>query len=201
MKKRFAIILVLLCALSASLSAESWYEFGSMKFSISAGPDIPLTYVWFGDDEPYWGPGADNTGFSLGGIGGIDFQVFLSSWFSLGAEIGFEFNMDKNGDTFTSVPILAKFTFLPFQTTRFEIPVSIGIGGNYLSYDDKSKMTLGLSFEVEARYYFWEQWGIGIKTGISFIPEWYTSLPYKGAETKNALFTSIPVMLTATYRH
>lgn len=200
MKKRLGIILLLLAIMIGSVSAESWYQLGSIKFTISAGPTIPLTYTSYETDETDWGPGDGNTNFSVGGVGGIDFQVYLCSWFSLGAELGFQFNLSKNSDVFTSVPMLLKFTFNPIQTSRWEFPLSIGFGGNYISYEEVAKFTIGVTAEFEARYFFFDNWGIGLKSGISIIPEWYTKKHITGMN-RNSLLTSIPIMLTVTYRN
>lgn len=198
MKKRLGLILLILVLLISTVSAESWYQFGSMKFSISAGPTVPLTLTTWG--ETHVGPGEGNTNFSVGGIGSIDYQVYLCSWFSLGAELGFQFNLDNNNDVFSSIPVLAKFTFVPVQTARFELPISFGVGGNYLSFGDYSKFAFGVTADIEARYFFKENWGIGIRTGFHAIFEWYANLSVTNL-SKNGTLTNIPVMLSITYRN
>ena len=189
---------MILVLLISTVSAESWYQFGSMKFSISAGPTVPLTLTTWG--ETHVSPGEGNTNFSVGGIGSIDYQVYLCSWFSLGAELGFQFNLDNNNDVFSSIPVLAKFTFVPVQTARFELPISFGVGGNYLSFGDYSKLAFGVTADIEARYFFKENWGIGIRTGFHAIFEWYANLSVTNL-SKNGTLTNIPVMLSITYRN
>ena len=190
------MLLVLLVALS-SAAADSWYDRGSQIFTISAGPSVPLTYTTAGGTSV--GPGNGNTNFSLGGIGSIAYQIYVNPWRSFGAELGYQFNLANDGDVFTSVPILARMSMNAFQTSHFEIPVSLGFGANYIAYNGYSKLTIGTTVEVEGRWFFMDNWGIGLKTGISLIPEFYSGLSAMG-ESKNALLTQIPVMLTITYR-
>lgn len=56
-------------------------------------------------------------------------------------------------------------------------------------------LCLSFALNVGARYFFTDNWGIGIKTGLEFTPELYFNT------AKLGFHTSIPAHLFVTYRH
>ena len=199
MKSRIGIIALSLALLfSAGLGAVPYYDSGSQMFSINAGAVVPLSLTNFETNKTTWGPGEDGTHMSIGGIGAISYQVFLNSAFALGGEIGYQFNFAMDNEVFSSVPILLKMTFMPVQG-NIDVPISFGVGFNYLSYDSYSKFTFMANMEIGARYFFNDNWGLGIHSGISFIPEPYIN--EKDNVNKSSILTVIPATLSVTYRH
>ena len=194
MKSKCLSVLIMLMVICSSAFAETYYESGSQIFSINAGVEVPLTLTNFGNGNTTVGPGEGDTHLSVGGIGSIDYQVFFNPYLAVGGELGYQFNFALDGNLFTSVPIHLKLTYVPLQG-RFEIPISLGLGANYISYDSMSKICLSASFDVGFRYFFSDEWGLGLKTGISIIPELYTD------SSKNSLITQIPAILSVSYRH
>ena len=197
MKKNSIIIILITTVLLLPLAAENYYDTGSQMFSITAGVDLPFTNSYKSEDGSlktglWWGE--DGTHFNIGGYGSIDYEVFLTPQISIGGEIGYQFNRCTDEKLFTQVPLLFRATWVPLQG-KFEIPVSLGAGFNYMSYNDKSMFSPMLSLTIGARYFFTDNWAIGVKSGINFTAELYTK------SQKNGLYTSIPVMLFATYRN
>ena len=197
MKKNSIIIILITTVLLMPLAAENYYDTGSQMFSITAGVDLPITNSYKSEDGSlktglWWGE--DGTHFNIGGYGSIDYEVFLTPQISIGGEIGYQFNRCTDEKLFTQVPLLFRATWVPLQG-KFEIPVSLGAGFNYMSYNDKSMFSPMLSLTIGARYFFTDNWAIGVKSGINFTAELYTK------SQKNGLHTSIPVMLFATYRN
>ena len=129
----------------------------------------------------------------MGGYGSLDYEVFVSPYLSMGGELGYQFNFASDGKIFSCVPILYRLTYVPVQGD-IEVPVSLGLGFNYMSYNSNSKFTLMAHLNVGARYYFSENWGLGIQTGITYSPEWYTDV------TKNGQISFVPINLTVSYR-
>ena len=197
MKKKSIIIILITTVLLLPLAAENYYDTGSQMFSITAGVDLPFTNSYKGEDGSlktgmWWGE--EGTHFNIGGYGSIDYEVFLTPQISIGGEIGYQFNRCTDEKLFTQVPILFRATWVPLQG-KFEIPISLGAGFNYMSYNDKSMFSPMLSLTIGARYFFTDNWAIGVKSGINFTAELYTK------SQKNGLHTSIPVLLFATYRN
>ncbi len=197
MKKKPVIFVLIILLLPAFLFSESYYDTGSQVFQISAGVDLPLSNSYRNEDGSWnssflWGD--ENTHFNIGGYGSIDYEVFVSRLFSVGGEIGYQFNRCTDQQLFTIVPFLAKASWVPVQG-KFELPLSLGLGFAYLSYNDKSMFSLSSSLCVGVRYFITEHWAIGIKGGISFTPELYFRTE------KNGLHSSVPALLFATYRN
>ncbi len=197
MKKNSMIIILITIVFLLPLAAENYYDTGSQMFSITAGVDLPFTNSYKGEDGSlktglWWGE--DGTHFNIGGYGSIDYEVFLIPQISIGGEIGYQFNRCTDEKLFTQVPLLFRATWVPLQG-KFEIPISLGAGFNYMSYNDKSMFSPILSLTIGARYFFTDNWAIGIKSGINFTAELYTK------SQKNGLHTSLPVLLFATYRN
>ena len=93
------------------------------------------------------------------------------------------------------MPIFVKATAVPVQG-RFEVPISIGAGLLYMSYDGASKLSFGCQFEVGIRYFITEAWGIGLNYGFYFFPEIYAGEP-----EKSSTMSYMPITLTVSYRH
>ena len=64
-----------------------------------------------------------------------------------------------------------------------------------MSYRDGGKFTFMATFEIGLRYYITESWGVGLHTGIQFVPEFYVK------NIDSGMFTYMPITLSAAYRH
>lgn len=181
----------------STLSAGSFYEQGSQFFKISLGVDFPVTNSYYKDNKftTTVGMGEKGTHISLGGIGSLDYEAFVIPQLAIGGAIGYQFNYTEAGSVFTQVPMLFKITYVPIQG-KFELPISLGVGFNYLSYQNASNFTFMANLSIGATYFFTSDWGIGIDTSFSVVPELYSSKP-----NKNGIATFIPLTLSATYRH
>lgn len=191
-KKIISSLLMIL--IGCSLFAASYYDNGSQRFTISAGISEPLSITRFADNETRT---FSDTKLSLGGYGSICYQINVHPQIALGCEIGYMFNFVVDGKLVTNVPMIFKATWLPVQGT-VDIPISLGAGFSYLSLSDGgSYLPFYFSAEIGLQYYFTENWGLGINSGIWVIPEIYYS---SAASSKNALATFIPATLAVTYR-
>ena len=199
MRKRIILPLIMSALFVFSITAEPYYDAGSQMFSISVGTNVPLSLSTFEEDGmktgfgPGFGEGKANQ--TMGGFGSIDYEIFLNPYFSLGAEIGYQFNFTPSKRIATNVPIYLKMTVVPVQTGKLDIPISLGLGFDYLSFNSSSKFTLSSSLTIGLKYFITDEWGIGINSGITFTPELYSE------KTKNSIFTYIPLNAVVTYRH
>ncbi len=197
MNNKHIIIFLLVLLTLFSLGAENYYETGSQVFMINVGADLPLTNSYRSDDGSWktgvW-IGENGTHFKVGGYGSLDYEVFINQKFSMGGEIGYLFNRCSDDKLFTEVPLLFKLSYVPLQG-KFELPISLGVGFNYLSYNSKSMFALSSSLTIGPRFFFTDNWGVGIKSGINATFELYTKT------AKNGIHTSIPCLLYVSYRH
>ena len=196
MMKRILISLMLLLAVaSATAGAATYYDTGSQIFTITAGVSTPLTYTSGSFTAVGPGSGEKATHHTIGGIGALSYQIFINPYLALGGELGYQFDFSRSKDVCANVPITVKLTYVPVQGD-FEIPLSIGFGIDYISYDSYSKISFGATAEIGFRYYFTDNWGIGINTGLLIAPEIYFN-----DQDKSAMMTYVPATLSVTYRH
>jgi hypothetical protein len=196
----FAICLpgLLLAQDTESTSSSSQYGMGSQMFTFRAGPVVPAFF--FRPDQSDTFLSFDEMRMKVGGYGSIRYQGFLNNTLALGGELGYLFSYDIGGDLFTSVPFQAKLTWIPLQGT-LELPLSIGLGFAYNSYNslvDTSFLSLLSTFEAGISWYFREDWGITIGTGLQVIPEIYGNAHTYPNDTTIAGF--MPITLSVTYR-
>ena len=201
MKKARRILMLLLLIPGMLFAADTYYDSGSQMFTITAGVTIPFIYYDQNNaDHPVtmW-PGMDaskNTMHTVGGVASIAYQVFLNPYIALGGELGFQFDFAHDENVATNVPIFLKMTYMPYQTGKIEVPISIGAGMLYTGYKSYSKLTFGCEIEVGVRFYITDSWGIGVNVGMYVFPEIYASNP-----EWNSTMTYIPATLSVTYRH
>ena len=202
MKKTLRLLAALLLLPTLLFAAEPYYGDGSQIFNITAGVTVPFFYnnpnraPEQGPEWTFWpGDGVSQTHRTVGGVGAISYQVFLNPYIALGGELGFQFDFSRAGIVETNVPIFVKATAVPVQG-KFEVPISLGAGLLYASYDGASKLTFGCQLEVGMRYFITDEWGVGINVGLYVFPEIYA-----GESSKMSTLSYLPATLTVSYRH
>ena len=145
--KRILIPLMLFLSVLSGVGAASYYDTGSQIFTITAGVTTPMSFTSNGETMFWPGNGDNQTHHTIGGIGALSYQIFVTPYLAIGGELGYQFDFSRSGDVSTNVPITAKLTYVPLQGD-FEIPLSRGVGIDYISYDSYSKITLCLTAEV-----------------------------------------------------
>lgn len=197
-KKALIIVLALFCFIGMTFGAD-YYETGSQIFMISAGVDLPLSVTYkdsnTGKFENLVGIGEKGTHINVGGFGSIDYEVFTTSKLAMGGEIGYQFNYCTDEVLFTQVPMCFKLSYVPVQGT-FELPISLGAGLSYMSYNEKSIISPTLMATIGFRFFPTENWGFGLKSGIKATFELYAA-----NTDRIGIGSFIPVHFYASYRH
>ncbi|MFA7671810.1 MAG: hypothetical protein WCY53_06100 [Sphaerochaetaceae bacterium] len=175
------------------------YGKGSNMFTFTAGVVLPTFFYRPYADDPFLAF-PNEMHMKLGGYGSIRYQSFVNSVLALGGELGYYFGYDLGMDLFTSVPIQAKLTYIPLQGA-FEIPLSLGLGIAYNSYqagEKPSYLSMFGSLEAGFSWFFKPDWGITVSSGLQFIPEIYFKNHPHFQDTTLAAF--MPITLSVTYR-
>ncbi len=199
-RKKFIIAIVVLVLLATiPVFARSTYYFtGDQVFSIRLGVDFPGFISFYNDPDrgtvSFW-----DTHMLLGGNASIAFQGFISERFALGGELGYVFNFTHSDLLLTTVPITAKLTYYPIQTGKFDLAASLNLGGAFLRYDEGKFFAPYAAITLTPSFYFNENWGLGIESGIMTSIEFYGSGNVK--YNSNAICGLLPVTLTLSYRH
>ena len=202
--KKLALVLIICFSVLSSAMAAPYYDTGSQMFTINVGAAIPFFTYNAEDDGVYWGPGQNEPGNLqnmnefVGGQGSIAYQVFVNPYWALGGELGYQFNYAGGNNIGSSVPILFKVSAYPFQNGFFEIPISLGIGLNYLSFQDSSKLSFSAKIEIGMMFYFNDEWGLGVLGGFNFIPEIYFT---EGRSQYSGIKAYSPISISVAYRH
>ena len=194
--KKFLLLGTVLLLVIPSLFSAPYYDKGSQMFSFTVGTTVPSFTYFFNDQEFLTGVGENNTGMKIGGYGAISFQVFNTERTAIGGEIGYAFNFAADEELFTAVPFFAKYSYLPVQG-QYDIPISFGLGGTYIKYNDAALMTLYANMQIGVTWYPGKNWGFGLNTGLWLIPEFNYIDELK---QDNAVAGLIPVTLSITYR-
>ncbi len=194
--KKLIIIGVFITTLVLNITAAETqiptYDIGSQMFTFRAGPIIP-SFIYMPNQDPNLLTYSD-TGLKVGGYGAIRYQGFLSPYVALGGELGYIFNYARS-DLYTSVPFLAKLTYIPLQG-KFELPLSFGVGFAYNSFRDSSYLSLIGEAEIGLSYFFSDSWGVSISGGLSVVPEIY----FGSNADQTAIAGFLPITLSISYR-
>ena len=179
-KKKLILILAMFIFISGSLWAapsddediddqdtfvES-YGLGDQMFIINAGLFIPL---FFFDREME----VFDTNLTLGGHGSLCWQVFLSNHFSLGAELGGMFALSPNERVLYMIPLTLKATYW-IRFYPFEIPLSLGLGGNLSVLEEAAHIDFIAKPSVGFYWNMNEEWAFGINATYWFVPQIYS---------------------------
>ena len=167
MKKRtlFIAILLVLCV-STAFCSSTYYERGDQVFSIRAGVDFPA-FLTFLNNPSRNQTFSDIHMQSVGGVASISYQGFLSEYFAIGGELGYQFINSLSPSLFTTVPITAKFTYIPVQTGTFDIAINANVGFAFLKYDTGKYLAPYASLTLCPSFYFTDSWGCLLYTSPS----------------------------------
>jgi len=198
--KRFvlAILVVILLSAVPVFARSSYYLTGDTIFSIRAGINFP-TFLAFFRDSQMGTRTFEDTHLSIGGDASLAYQGFLNESFALGGQIQYVFNYSIGGKILTTVPLTAKLTYMPVQTGSFDLGISLNLGGAFIRYNEGKDFVPFASVSINPSYYFSDNWGLGIESGLMVTFENYGKNNEKHNQSAFAGF--IPVTLVLSYRH
>ena len=178
--KKIILLLTLLIFISGSLFAASdededvddidtyveSYSLGDQMFIINAGLFIPLFFFDRGGDVM-------KTNLTLGGNLSFLWQVFLSNHISIGGELGGMFALSPNKHVLYMIPLTVKTTYW-FRFYPFEIPISLGLGGNLSILEEAAHIDFIAKPQVGFYWNFNEEWAFGLNVTYWFVPQIYS---------------------------
>ncbi|NLM00040.1 MAG: hypothetical protein GX220_01105 [Treponema sp.] len=123
----------------------------------------------------------------VGGSGTLGFAQYLNSWFALGGDFSFAYSETIGSNVYYFVPIMFRAT-AQLTLDKFELPLTIGLGGSFQNYVDRLYFGLTIQPEVGIFYRFRPDWSIGAMCGLYILPQWY----------KNQTYNYIGYILTGT---
>jgi hypothetical protein len=158
------------------------YASGDRIFTVSAGVVIPLFFT-----------GIDNNqhGISVGGLGSLSFNYFITRRIFVGGELSFMFAGTRGGNMLYMVPFGARAGY-QFSYQRFEFPVSIMIGAAPQQYLEKGYIGLIVKPGASAFWRYSPDWSFGINGAWYLVPQW----PENG---KNTFGNFLELTLSARY--
>ena len=130
------------------------HTLGDQTLSISAGMFVPLFFQEF--DGP-----VHSTNLSLGAVGSLQWNAYLNSVVRLGLELGGSFSFSPNARTLLMLPILLKGSYV-FSVSRFEFPISLGLGINIIRYREWSHLDILVKPGVSAFWRYDANWSFGL---------------------------------------
>jgi hypothetical protein len=149
--------------------APSLYSSGEQVMSFTLGAAIPLFYTNSGGIAP------NGTNVTVGGGGRLSYDYFFAPRFFVGGEAGGEFAGTIGENMLYIVPFGVRagyqFTF-SIKNARFEIPISLEIGGVIQKYLETDYFGLFLKPMVSGFFRFNPDWSFGLNVGWQIIPQW-----------------------------
>ncbi|MGL4982452.1 MAG: TP0733 family outer membrane beta-barrel protein [Treponemataceae bacterium] len=109
---------------------------------------------------------------SIGGSGSLGYAYHFTPGFFLGGDISFGFSATVGSNVFYYIPIMVR-TGYQFSIGRFEIPLSVGVGGIVETYINRSYFGFGVKPETGLFFRFNPDWSFGLLTGVWLMPQWY----------------------------
>lgn len=201
-RKILTCIFLFVVILPSSLFAArrfAGYEKGSYKISIRIPFELPVAY---------WVKGNETTGLNnwyvwnqIGYNNNIEFGIeigyeyFMNSKLSLGGLIGYHFSYMRSNSLISRVPFAFRMSYYPYTDNNFDIPIILGVGGAYENTKGYSMVTMHLSLETGFSWYWNDNWGVGLRTGLHLIPEFLSGRP----DQTNLTFF-IPIVAEVTFR-
>ena len=196
MKRAILIILILVILAGVPLFARSTYYFkGDQVFSIRAGVNFPGFFGFYFKPER----NTTDTHLKMGGYASIAYQGYVSETLALGGELSYAFNYSKSDMLLTTVPITAKLTWVPIQTGKFDVAMSLNIGGAFLRYNEGRFFSPYVSLSLCPSFFINENWGIGVEGQLMLTTEFYTEK--SGKKEASAFAGLVPLTLVLSYRH
>ncbi len=165
------------------------FTLGDQFFTISAGAYFPLFLVNPSDGS------LPSTNQTVGGVGSLQWGIYLNEFFSVGIETSYIFSFSPNTRLLSFWPTSAKVTFAP-RIGYFLIPIWLDVGINFSYFEDSTKADLLLKGGVGFYWFFDQAWAIGLRAEYWFIPQTYDNVRVPAADTRllNSLTTSIGVI-------
>ena len=155
--------------------------------SINAGLFIPLFLLPTGTVLLAGSP----PHLSLGGVGSISWAAYVAPQIRIGAEIGGSFTFSPNMNALLMLPIMAKASYV-FTAYPFEIPVTLGVGMNIISYVDQHYFDFLLRPGVAFYYIFNSSWSFGLN--LNYWIDMQFSSTAGQSRTGNFLETSLSAL-------
>jgi len=138
------------------------YSPGDKNFTVSAGVVIPLFFT-----------GIDNNqhGISVGGVGSLAFNYFVTQRFFVGGEISGMFASTRGGNMLYIVPLGFRMGY-QFSYQRFEFPVSLMIGIAPEQYLEKDYLGPIFKPSFSAFWRYSPDWSFGVNGAWWLVPQW-----------------------------
>lgn len=201
MKRKIICFVAILALISTSVFAQdTFYKKGDQKVTFNVGPSIP-DFIYFFNTTPTshpqnFYPGLDV--LKIGGYGSVNFDFFYNDTSTLGLEVGYDFHYDKGNVLYSNVPILFNHTYTPIQSGKWDVSLSTGLGLSFNTRDNQTLATLITSLKLNTSYFFNQNWGLGLTSGINAVPHFnYTS----ELSEDNGIIAYSPVTISLTFRN
>jgi hypothetical protein len=134
-----------------------YYTLGDQSFSINVGMFFPLFFM---DFTPDGGSAVAKTNLTVGGMGSLLYEAYLSNNIKIGLEVGGMFAYSPNTNPFFMVPITARIGY-EFHFGQFSMPIYLGTGINIISYKDYTNVQLLFKPGISLYWNYNSSWGFG----------------------------------------
>lgn len=152
------------------------YGQGDQMLALGASLMLPLfTYL---PAAPVEGRSLTGTNLSPGGKLSLGWNAFLDSRWTIGAEVGGMFAIDRHGEPLLVVPVTARLSYVfdadLFGIGRFDLPVFVNAGIGFMKLADLFNVNLTLRPGASIYYRYDRNWSFGasVSAWLMFEPIW-----------------------------
>jgi hypothetical protein len=161
------------------------YSLGDQTFAITLGAFVPLFFM-------SWEPAAYATHLSVGGLGFLQWQAYITPRIRIGADLGGMFAFSPNLNALFELQLTAKasyvFTFYPF-----EMPIFLGVGASLVTYQGNSIIDPIIKPGVSLFWIFNSSWSFGLN-----VVYWW-DMQFSGTPGQSRVGNFLEISLSALY--
>ncbi len=164
------------------------YSLGDQTLSINGGIFVPLFF------QELTGS-LHTTNLTPGGVGSLQWNTYIKSNFTIGAEIGGVFAFSPNLNILLLLPITVKASYI-FSYFPFDFPVFLGTGIDIAKYQDNIHVDFMLKPGFSTYWRYNTSWSFGVN-----VVYWWILQPATGTQAKDEtrMGNFLEISLSALY--
>ena len=169
----------------AAPEAGPQYALGDQTFAVTLGAFVPLFNL-------SWQPAVFPTGLTLGGLGFLQWQAYVTPSIRVGADLGGMFSFDRNLMPLFELQLVGKASYV-FSLYPLEIPVSLGLGATLVSYQGNTTFDPIIKPGVSVFWVFNSSWSFGLN-----VVYWWDMM-FSSVSDRSRVGNFLEISLSALY--
>ena len=120
---------------------------------------------------------AIKTNIYPGGSIFLGYSHYLTKGVSIGGDLAFAFHLTLGSNLYFAIPFTINSGYT-FATGKLRIPLTLGIGGDFQSYNGTRYFSLFFRPQMGIFYQYSPEWSFGGELSWDIVPQWYKEKRY-----------------------